>query len=65
MSGSKPLLTIKHHDDESFSVYLDDHHLAGFNHDEDGWGGMEKALKFIKDISNTLKIPIKEIYSEE
>ena len=57
--------TIQRGSDDGFSVLLNDNEIGSFNHDRDGWAGMEAAETLIRNIAGVLDIEVSECYVED
>lgn len=55
---------IRHINDESFDLYLNDIYICNCNHDSDGWSGMDLASAIVEMVGDILKLPVTESYEE-
>lgn len=61
----KHTLGFKSVDDEIREIYIDGEKIGNFNHDDDGWSGMEKGEKLLLIIAEKLNLNVIEIECDD
>ena len=63
--GNKMRFRIDRPDDEKMEIWLNNKCIGSYNHDVDGWVGLEKAEMLVRCIANQLNIEVIETFDEE
>lgn len=63
--AKKHVFTFVQKSDESFEVNLDNKYLGEFNHDKDGWAGMETVERLVADIAKEIGAQVVTEYPED
>lgn len=53
------------YDEENIEINLNGEYLCSLNHDEDGWSGMAKIEKIVREMAKRLNIEVEEIETNE
>lgn len=63
--AEKHVFTFVQKSDEAFEVTLNDKFLGAFNHDQDGWGGMETVERLVAAIAKEIGAQVVTEYPED
>jgi hypothetical protein len=55
---AKNKITLDRRDEDNLVIKLNGKEIASFNHDEDGWAGMESAENLVVTLAERLNIPV-------